>query len=413
MKMDDVRAARNGRDTSAALDIVSVADIRARPVEWLWRDYLARGKLTLLGGDPSAGKSLLSLDIAATISKEGSRWPSGALSPTGSALILSAEDGNADTIRPRLEAADAQLDKILIVNATVKGDGARRTFSLQHDLELLAKKAEELGDCLLVIMDPVTSYMGEKLDSHMTTAVRSVMEPVSDFAELSNLAVLAITHPPKATQAKAINAFTGSLAYIAAARVAFIVSEEPETDRRLLLPVKNNIGKLASGRGYYIVPTTIECGIEAPRILWDDAPVDVTASQAMADVAAACRPERPVDKAEEFLQEFLADGEKPQTEAEEAARKKGITPRTLRRARQALKVKPEKSGLSGSVDVAAPVKMADFPKVASSALKKKWPPFGSISLFKVIFAKGANGLARISQRWPLISKGGHFFKGAG
>ena len=190
--------------------------------------------------------------------------------------------------------------------------------------------------------------MGEKLDSHMTTAVRSVMEPVSDFAELSNLAVLAITHPPKATQAKAINAFTGSLAYIAAARVAFIVSEEPETDRRLLLPVKNNIGKQASGRGYYIVPTTIECGIEAPRILWDDAPVDVTASQAMADVAAACRPERPVDKAEEFLQEFLADGEKPQTEAEEAARKKGITPRTLRRARQALKVKPEKEGFQGA-----------------------------------------------------------------
>ena len=83
MKMDDVRAARNGRDTSAALDIVNVADIRARPVEWLWRDYLARGKLTLLGGDPSAGKSLLSLDIAATISKEGSRWPSGALSSDG------------------------------------------------------------------------------------------------------------------------------------------------------------------------------------------------------------------------------------------------------------------------------------------------------------------------------------------
>ena len=348
MKMDDVKAARNGRDTSAALDIVNAAHIQARPIEWLWRDYLARGKLTLLGGDPGTGKSVVSLDIAARISREGSRWPSGALSPTGSVLILSAEDGNADTIRPRLEAADAQLDKILIVNATVKGDGARRTFSLQHDLELLAKKAEELGDCLLTIMDPVTSYMGEKLDSHMTTAVRSVMEPVSEFAELSNLAVLAITHPPKATQAKAINAFTGSLAYVAAARIAFIVTEEPETERRLLLPVKNNLGKQASGRGYYMVPKTIECGIEAPHILWDDAPVDVTASQAMADVAAACRPERPVDKAEEFLQEFLAEGEKPQAGIEEAARKKGITPMTLRRAGKALKIKPEKLGFQGA-----------------------------------------------------------------
>ena len=62
--------------------------------------------------------------------------------------------------------------------------------------------------------------------------------------------------------------------------------------------------------------------------------------------------------------------------------------------------------------MATSVKMADFPKVISLALKKKWSSLGSISLFKVIFAKGANGLARISQRWPLISKGDHFFKGA-
>ena len=346
----EVKALKNGLDAEAMLDIVVTASIKSKQVDWLWRDYLARGKITLLGGDPSAGKSLLSLDIAARISV-GGKWPSGATVRAGSVLLLSAEDGNSDTIRPRLEAAGADLTKVMIVNATVAGDGRRRTFSLQNDLLLLAEKSAELRDCLLVIMDPITSYMGEKLDSHMTTAVRSVMEPVSEFAESANVCVLAITHPPKATQAKAINAFTGSLAYVAAARLAFIVAEEPETFRRLLLPVKNNVGKLPPGRGYYIASTLLENGIEAPRILWDDALVDVTASQAMADCAAACRPVSAVDKAKEFLREFLADGEKPQKEVEGAARAKGIAERTLKRARQDLKIPHKRSSDFHAVSV--------------------------------------------------------------
>ena len=96
---------------------------------------------------------------------------------------------------------------------------------------------------------PSGRYMG-KIDSHRTTDVRAVLEPLDKFAETHNVAVLAITHPPKAVQAKALHAATGSLAFVAAARLAFLAIEEPETDRKLLLPVKNNLGPMALGLGY-------------------------------------------------------------------------------------------------------------------------------------------------------------------
>src|SRR4029450_5688429 len=118
----------------------------------------------------------------------------------------------------------ADLDRVHIVSAVRNPNGrGQRTFNLQSDIELLEQKIEQLGDVALVIIDPVSSYLG-KTDSHKNAEVRGVLEPLSAMAERTNVAVLSITHFSKAgaaTGAKALHRFIGSIAFVGAPRVAF------------------------------------------------------------------------------------------------------------------------------------------------------------------------------------------------
>ena len=180
-------------------------------------------------------------------------------------------------------AAGADLDRVHFVKMVIDERGKRRTFNLQSDLDALGETLNALQKPQLVIIDPITSYLG-KVDAHRTPDVRAVMEPVTALAESCRVGIFAVTHPPKA-QGTAMNAFTGSMAFVASARIAFIVIDEPETERRLMLPVKNNVGIKAQGRGYSIAAKIVAENISAPYIIWDDAPVDMTADQAL--VAAA------------------------------------------------------------------------------------------------------------------------------
>jgi hypothetical protein len=276
-----------GDDALDALDVVWADAVESELIDWLWDGYFAAGKTTMLSGFPEQGKSQILTDWAARISR-GANWPQGPRAKHGSCFILSSEDALEDTIRPRLEAAGADMEQIAVIKSVAIGNGKRRTFSLQDDLERLANMFDglpphRLPPALLGI-DPVTAYLGggAKLDTHRTSDVRAALQPLEDFAARYKIAVLSITHPPKGTSGNAINAFAGSLAFIAASRVGFIVTAEMDLDnkptgRKLLLPVKNNIGPRGRARSYRIEAVTVSKMISAPRILWDDAPVDITA----------------------------------------------------------------------------------------------------------------------------------------
>ena len=228
------------------------------------------------------------------------------------------EDGLKDTTIPRLEAAGAEFGLVHIFESSLIRAGKRKTFNLQDDLDLLGNAIDGVGNVAVVFIDALTSYMG-KLDSHRTTDVRSVLEPIAGFAEKHNVAIQGVTHPPKAAQGNALRAFTGSFAFVAAPRIAFFVTSEPETTRRLLLPVKNNIGQKALGRGYFIGTKVVSKGIVAPYVQWDDAPVDVTADQAIADANRHAKDGSSLREAREFLSELLANGPVDAKEGAEAA----------------------------------------------------------------------------------------------
>jgi len=335
----------NGAESTEAFSLVRLADVEPTSVSWLWPGYLARGKLTLLGGDPDLGKSLICTDAAARLST-GAHWARGPRAEVGSTIFICSEDGIADTIRPRAEVAGADLEMLHVFESTFVSNGKRKTFSLQNDLDTLGAAIEKLGNTELICIDAITSYMG-KIDSHRTTDVRAVLEPVAEFAERHRVAILGVTHPPKAAQGNALRAFTGSFAFIAAPRIGFFVTTEPDTDRRLLLPVKNNIGMKAPGMGYYVSTKTVGNNIIAPCILWDDAPVDVTADQAIAAAHAALKDGGSLKDAKSFLRDLLALGSISSKEAEEAAEANGISSRTLKRAKKELGVKSEKGGFEG------------------------------------------------------------------
>jgi putative DNA primase/helicase len=333
----------NGPDpgqSPSGLIIVRASDVTPVAVDWIWDGRIARGKITIIAGLPDVGKSQIGAHIAARITK-GEHWPNGARAPQGDVVILASEDGIEDTWVPRLMAAGADLTRVHFIKMVIDKHGKRRSFNLQEDLEVLGEKLNVLQKPQLLVVDPITSYLG-KVDAHRTPDVRAVMDPIGDFAERSGIGVFAVTHPPK-SQVTAMNAFTGSMAFVAGARIAFIVVPEPETQRHLMLAVKNNVGQKAQGRGYIIEGKTAAPGIIAPRIIWDDAPVDMTADQALAAINRHNKDGGSLTEAKDFLRELLAKGPIPAKEAEEAAEANGVSERTLRRARKELGIKTSKS----------------------------------------------------------------------
>jgi putative DNA primase/helicase len=327
------------------VELVHANTIEQRPIEWLWKPRLARGKIALIAGDPGVGKSSVIADIVAR-SSAARMWPDTGFAPCGNCIILSAEDAADDTICPRLEVAGADMSRVFLMRMAGK-PGTKLTFSLSQDLPLLTAAIERLGSVILLAIDPITAYLGDKVDTHQTAAVRAVLEPLDAFAAHHRCSILGVTHPPKAAQSKAINAFTGSLAFVAASRTAFVAVEESETDRRLLLAVKSNIGPAAPGIAYRLEPVGTAKGIEAIRVQWDAEPVNITANEAIYASAEGAKGSGHKREAEEFLQAYLEAGPMPADKVTAAAEANGISDRTLKRAKKTLRVVSEKDEFRG------------------------------------------------------------------
>ena len=224
-----------------------MADIDERSINWLWPGRIALGKLSMLAGDPGLGKSFLSCDLAARVST-GQKWPDGRESQgAGDVLLLNAEDDPADTIKPRLRAARADMKRIRVMHAVDKG----RLFSLDKHLCELAACASMMPDLRLIIIDPVTAFVSG-IDSHESAEVRQALTPLAELAKYTGVAVLGVGHLNKGA-GSAVYRVTGSLAWTAAARATWFVLKDPQDrDKRLLLPVKNNIGNDRIGMAYAI-----------------------------------------------------------------------------------------------------------------------------------------------------------------
>jgi putative DNA primase/helicase len=335
----DAEAAPSITDT--ALESVCAATIVMAAVDWLWPDRFALGKLGLLVGLPDEGKGQIFAYMAAQVTCGGD-WPCDeGRAIKGKVLMLGAEDDDSDTVVPRLVAAGADLTQIEIVHMVC--DTKKRMFSLVTDLELLRQKIKQVGDVKLVLIDPISAYLGVgKVDSFRTTDVRAVLAPLVDLAAELKVAIVGIMHfNKKVDVTNALLRISDSLAFGATARHVFAVVDDAENKRKLLVRGKNNLAThnipaLAYNFGVREVGTdpNTKKAITAPYILWYAKHVDVTATEAM----QATRSPAARDEAKKFLSDLLSAGPMPRKEIDDAAEGNGISERTLFRAKAELNV---------------------------------------------------------------------------
>jgi putative DNA primase/helicase len=322
-----------------------LSDIEARPVRWLWPGRIARGKVTILAGHPGLGKSQLTANMAAIVTT-GGQWPLDRFRcELGNVVFFSAEDDAEDTIRPRLEAARADLDRIFILDAVLDEKGARpRAFNLKGDLPRLGQMLEYIGDVALVVIDPVTAYLGDT-DSHKNADIRALLSPLGELASHHGAAVVCVSHLSKGGSGEALLRVTGSLAFVAAARAAFLIAQDKgDKHRRLFLPIKNNIGNNESGLAFTVQSVTLHGGIETSRVSWEDETVAITADEAMAPQEDS-EERSAMDDAKQFLTSLLADGPVSSKQIRADAEGAGFSWRTIQRAQKVLNIDAYKGGM--------------------------------------------------------------------
>ena len=316
----------------------NLADVEAKPVEWLWKDRIALGKLCLLAGNPGQGKSLITSYMASVVSR-GGNWPvEDKASPMGSVIFLSAEDDDADTLKPRLLAHGADIEMITTVNSVVERQMSM-SFSLEKDVDLLEKRVKEIGDVAMIIIDPITAYLGN-VDSNSNSGVRGLLEPLRMLASQQNLAILLVAHLNKAQGTDAMMRVSGSTSWVAAVRTAYLVTPDKEDkQRRMMLPIKNNLGIDDTGFAYHISEKQLDSGIVSPVIKWEKELCNINPDDAVNGIEPGINK---LDEACEFLNEELSSGSVSVTSIKEHADKLGISDKTLKRAKNKLGIGSKK-----------------------------------------------------------------------
>jgi archaellum biogenesis ATPase FlaH len=334
----------NGQATILRAITRCFSNIEPQPVRWLWQGRIPLGKLSMWSGDPDLGKSVVSVDVAARVSR-GDSWPDGSAGTQGAVLFVSAEDDAADTIRPRLDVAAADvacihtLDGVRVTMAD--GKTSERGFTLL-DVDALDEAIRRIENVRLLVIDPLSAYLADT-DSHVNAAVRGLLTPLAKLAEVHQVAMILVNHLNKAG-GQSLYRSMGSVGFVAAVRVAWLFARDREDpERRLILPQKNNLTADRSGWSYVfrsVVHPDPRVG-ELPGIEWKET-VNVNPDDAIAPAVLSNRIERA--EALDWVREALSGGPMDATIIRGLAGEAGLSWHTVRRAADDLGVVHKRSG---------------------------------------------------------------------
>ncbi len=325
------------------LATIRAADMKPERVRWLWPGRVPFGKLTVLDGDPSLGKSTITIDLTGRVST-ASPMPDGHLPDEPmKVLLLSAEDGVADTIRPRLEVAGANLDLVDIVDH-VTDDGGPRPVEIPADLDRIEVYLTAEASYGLVVVDPLMAFLGAEVNSNRDQDVRRALYRLKLLAESTGVAVLVVRHLNKMPSANPLYRGGGSIGIVGAARAGLLVAPDPddETDTRRVLAVsKSNLAAKPASLAYRIVGDDL---YDTARVVWEGA-TSHTAEGLLGHSVDRPSPEQ--DRAETFLAEQLAGGPRPAEDLRDLAEARGLAWRTVQRASESLQVEVERRPAPG------------------------------------------------------------------
>jgi putative DNA primase/helicase len=339
-KMADAAKASTVPET---LDCVRADQVSPESIDWWWQHRFALGKLGILGGNPERGKGLIISDVFARITRS-LPWPCDeGKADLGDVILLQQEDDLSDTIVPRLLAAGADLSRIHILKTVNKTDGScKRAFNITTDMPMLRAVLEAAADPQLLVIDPLTAYIG-KLNAASGNDVRAALTPLVDLLREFHIGGLGVMHFNKKVDIdNALARIADSLAFGAVARHCFVVTDDPENERRLLVKAKNNLAPDIKALSYTI--RAVHAGQEhrdgrdiyAPRVEWGYEHVEISATQAMQAETNGTAATNPRKEAKDFLNKILEKGPTPQKEVEDHAKAELISKRTLMRAKAEL-----------------------------------------------------------------------------
>lgn len=323
---------------------VRLSDVQAEDVQWLWPGRFALHTVNVLAGDGGAGKSTLTGAITATITSGGC-WPDcpGEPVPTGSVLILTAEEHLASAVRPRLDRFGADVSRVHVLTTTADDDGRLTPFSLARDCPILEEEVRRIGGIRLVVIDPVGSYIGG-IDNANESEVRDAVQPLFRLAEKHQLAVILVMHLNKREGGAVQSRIAMSAAFVNQARMVWFVSKHPtDKGRRVLSPVKLNLEGATAN--------SLTVGYAGGALAWDPEPIDWDADQVAALLAgeaarakppARGRPSDELGRAKQFVLNLVQNGPCLQSAVLDAAGQSRIAESTARRA---VRVLQEDDGL--------------------------------------------------------------------
>ena len=337
------------RKPGRELVVTCMRDIAPRDVEWAWEGWLPMGKLVALDGAPGIGKTTIALDLIARATRGILMPGSSTRTAPITVLIAGVEDGWEDTIRPRLDAAIADLDRIHTV--TVAHDG---TFTIPDDVNALAEKIAGTG-ATWVHFDNIMGALSENVRTNSDHDVRRALGSLKNVAERLGVLVTFLRHPRKAGANSAVDAGGGSTAFSAIARVVLFAGFDP-TDttedlnarRRVLAVGKSNLSRLPDSRSFTLVSApngrpAVKWGDVSPITADDLASAPMRLRQGGGERTTA--PNTKQDAAQEWLSNCLESGEPVSSDELKAlARETQLKWRTVERAAAELGVSKQRNG---------------------------------------------------------------------
>ena len=170
--------------------LITMSDVKTTPVNWLWHPYIPYGKITLVQGDPGDGKTTFVLAVASLLTNGHPMPESKPTEPITPETVIyqTAEDGLADTIKPRLEEVGADCSRVLVI------DESKEPLSLTEgriEPSIITSKEK------LLILDPLQAYLGTDVDMHRANEIRPIFKSLAGIAERTGCAILIVGHMNK------------------------------------------------------------------------------------------------------------------------------------------------------------------------------------------------------------------------
>lgn len=304
------------------LKLIRMSEIESQKIEWLWYPFIPYGKLTIIQGDPGDGKTTLVLNIAAKLSKGIGMDETMQILEPMNIIYQTAEDGLADTVKPRLEAAGADCEKIAVIDESEKS------------LSMVDERLEEAiikTNARLLILDPIQAYLGGGMDMNRANEARDMTKKLGLLAERYKCAIVLIGHMNKAAGNKAAYRGMGSIDFFAVARSVLLVGRvEGQANIRAVVQIKNNLAPFGHPKAF---------GLEERGFCWLG-DYEITADELLGGLAPKANK---LEQAKQLLRELAKTNISMQSkEIFNLAEEQGISKRTLENAKKELKIKAKK-----------------------------------------------------------------------